>query len=189
MDTLATYTVFAGDRRIAGGDLPTILTKTKRYLDRTGAGDGQLLIFDDESGRQVEHDFRGTLEAMLARELPQPAAPGPGRPRLGVLSREVSLLPKHWEYLEAEPNGISAALRRLVEEAMKRNAGSQRARLAREAAGRFMTVMAGDRAGFEEASRALYAKDRPRFEQLIGKWPRDVREHLRSMAERIGDWS
>ncbi|HEX2675004.1 MAG TPA: DUF2239 family protein, partial [Polyangiales bacterium] len=107
---------------------------------------------------------------------------GPGRPKLGVISREVSLLPKHWDYLEAEPNGISAALRRLVEAAMKRNSGTQRARLALEATGRFMTTMAGDLPGFEEALRALYAKDHEAFEARIRKWPKDIRKQLQRMA-------
>ncbi|NVL67960.1 DUF2239 family protein, partial [Escherichia coli] len=117
-------------------------------------------------------------EEVLARAAPEPPRVGPGRPKLGVVSREVSLLPRHWEWLEIQPNGISAALRRLVEEARKRDPEGDRARLAIEAASRFMSAMAGDLPNFEEASRALFAKDDERFVSLIAEWPADVRNHL-----------
>jgi hypothetical protein len=187
MENEPTFTVFAGERRVATGDLKTMLRKTWRYLG--GERTVSVLIFDDTTGRQMEFSFRGSLDEVLARESPPPAPAGPGRPKLGVVSREVSLLPRHWDYLEAEPSGISAALRRLVEEAMKRDPGAQRARLAREAVARFMTVMAGDRPGFEEASRALFARDQVRFERLIRDWPRDVRKHVQRMAGAITDWA
>ncbi|HEY3352187.1 MAG TPA: DUF2239 family protein [Polyangia bacterium] len=107
---------------------------------------------------------------------------GPGRPKLGVVCREVSLLPRHWEWLAQQPNGISAALRRLVDDARKREPDRERARRARDAASRFMTVMAGDRPGFEEASRALYAGERERFAALTSDWPEDIRRHLARLA-------
>ena len=122
---------------------------------------------------------------MLARELPQRPKSGPGRPKLGVVSKEVTLLPRHWAWLEQQPQGISAALRRLVEEASKREPDRQRARLARDAASRFMWSMAGDRPNFEEASRALFAIDRARFDQLVRDWPADVREHLSRITEPV----
>jgi hypothetical protein len=121
----------------------------------------------------------GAVDAGAADAAPRS---GPGRPRLGVVSREVTLLPRHWEWLEQQPNGISAALRRLVEEARRREPGPERARRAREAAGRFMTVMAGDRPGYEEASRALYARDRRRLAALIRRWPADVRAHVQRLV-------
>ncbi|APR88576.1 hypothetical protein A7982_13925 [Minicystis rosea] len=99
-----------------------------------------------------------------------------------MVSREVSLLPHHWEWLEQQPNGISAALRRLVEEARKREPEKEQARLAKEAASRFMTAMAGNLPDYEEASRALFAGDRARFTKLIRKWPKDIRKHLERTA-------
>jgi hypothetical protein len=181
MDAVRTYSAFAGERCLASGELDAVLRRTKAFLDREPKAG--VLVFDESTGRQVEFDFRGTIDEVLERELRQPVrAAGPGRPKLGVISREVSLLPKHWDYLEAEPNGISAALRRLVEAAMKRNSGTQRARLALEATGRFMTTMAGDLPGFEEALRALYAKDHEAFEARIRKWPKDIRKQLQRMA-------
>ena len=176
MDDAPTYSAFADDRLIASGPLRTLLAATKTWLD--GHERARLLVFDDETGREVDFDLRGTLDQVLARALPPAAAPRPGRPRLGVVGREVSLLPRHWEWLEQQPNGISAALRRLVDEARKRDPGKQKARSLREAASRFMTSMAGDFPGFEEASRALFAGDERRFERLVRGWPVDIRKHV-----------
>src|SRR5690242_5597435 len=141
-----------------------------------------MLTFEDQTGKQVDFDLRGTLADVLTRHA-APARVGPGRPKLGVVAREVSLLPRHWEWLEQQPNGISAALRRLVDEARKRAPGKERARLAREAASKFMWAMAGDLPGFEEASRALFAKDQGRLERLIRGWPEDIREHLSRLVQ------
>jgi hypothetical protein len=183
--SLPTYTAFAGDTRIASGDLRTMLTGAAERL-RVGEHRA-LLVFEDWSGRQVDFDLRGTAEEIVARAEaarvdatavdPSPEARR-GRPKLGVVSREVSLLPRHWEWLESQPNGISAAIRRLVDEARKREPEKERARHAVEAASRFMSAMAGDRPGFEEASRALFAHDRERFLELVRPWPADVRAHL-----------
>jgi len=118
---------------------------------------------------------------VLARAM-RPLRAGPGRPRLGVVGREVSLLPRHWDWLEAQPGGASAALRRLVDEARKRDPAQQRIRQAIEAAYRFMTALAGDRPGYEEATRALYAGDRARFASLIAAWPPDVVCHIERLA-------
>jgi hypothetical protein len=171
-----TYAAFAGERLVASGSLETLLARAKQHLDE--GGDPSLLIFEDQTGRQVDFDFRGSLDEVLARAAPVPPRPGPGRPRLGVVSREVSLLPRPWEFLERQPNGISAALRRLVDEARQREPDQGRARGAREAAGRFMWAMAGSLPGFEEASRALFAADQARFEELVRAWPVDIRAHL-----------
>ena len=174
-----TYAAFAGERLIAGGELEGVLSKVKKRLEKDDSE--QLLIFEEQSGRQVDFDFRGTLEEVLERELPQPVPQGPGRPKLGVVSREISLLPAHWTWLEEQPNGISAALRRLVDEASKRDPDKQRARKAREAAGRFMTALAGDRPHFEEAMRALYAGDREEVTELTSRWPKDIRAQITRM--------
>jgi uncharacterized protein len=174
MEPAPTFSAFADSRLIASGPLRAVLTETRAWLDRKERA--ALLIFDDQSGRAVDFDLRGTVAQVLARALPPPdATPRPGRPRLGVVGREVSLLPRHWEWLEQQPNGISAALRRLVDEARKHEPGRQRARAIRDAASRFMTAMAGDLPGFEEATRALFAGDERGVERLVRGWPVDVR--------------
>ena len=177
-----TYSAFAGDTLVASGDLRAMLTAAWQRL--CAKPDEMLLIFEDWTGRQLDFDFRGTADEAVARaEAAHPsheaqAGARRGRPKLGVVSREVSLLPRHWEWLEEQPNGISAALRRLVDEARKREPEKEHARRAVAAASRFMSALAGNRPGFEEASRALFAGDHARFSELIRGWPADVRRHL-----------
>lgn len=180
MDELpARYTAFVGTRRLAAGELRDILPRLKRQFDEDrGAA---LLVFDDRTGAQVDFDLRGSPDEVLARAMPTPVR-RPGRPRLGVVSREVSLLPRHWEWLEQQPSGISAALRRLVDEARKAAPGREHGRQLRSAASRIMTAMAGNLPGYEEASRALFARDQRRFEDLVASWPPDLRDHLVGMT-------
>jgi hypothetical protein len=187
MDGNGNYTSFAGMRLIASADLKSMLLRTKEYLD--GAAGEPVLIFADQTGQQVDFDFRGTPAEVLQRAAADKPRPGPGRPKLGVVSREVTLLPRHWEWLAQQPNGISAALRRLVDEARKHAPEAERARLAREAASKFMWSMAGNFPGFEEASRALFAQDHAAFEQLIRDWPEDIRQHLLRLAAQPPDAS
>ncbi len=174
------YTAFAGNDLLASGTLEEILRALKPRFDRDRAS--MMLIFEDRTGRPVDFDLRGTLADVLARYRPAAAHIGPGRPKLGVVPREVSLLPRHWEWLEQQPTGASAAIRRLVDEARKRDPGEQQTRLATEAAGRFLSAMAGNLPGYEEATRALYARKQKQFEQLIRKWPKDIRKHAQRLA-------
>jgi uncharacterized protein len=180
--SLPSYSAFSGDRLIAFGLLAEVLSAAKAHVD--SCEDPQLLIFEDRTGRQLDFDFRGSLAEVLAKALPSPERTGPGRPKLGVVSREVSLLPRHWEWLENQPQGLSAGLRRLVEEARKQNPAEQRARKGREALNRFMTAIAGNRANYEEATRALFACDHARLEELIAEWPEDIRAHVLRILEQ-----
>jgi hypothetical protein len=173
-----TYTAFQGHRLLVQGPLGEVLRQAKPCLD---AGEN-LLIFEDRTGKQVDFDVRGTEEEMLAREAPEAPRPGPGRPRLGVTAREVTLLPRHWQWLDEQRGGASATLRRLVDEARKGDDQRFRAGQAAEAAGRFLTAIAGDHPHFEDVTRALYAADRPRFTALMADWPTDVRTHALTLA-------
>ena len=178
-------TAFKGPRCIAAGELADVALKAKTAVDK---GE-QVLIFDDTTSESIEVDFRGSAEDVL-RRLAQtegnqatPDGPrGPGRPKLGVVAREITLLPRHWDWLNAQPGGASVALRKLVEEARRANGGKDRVRQSQQAAYRFMSIMAGNRPGFEEATRALFAGHRDRFDQLIAPWPKDVRHHARKLA-------
>jgi hypothetical protein len=140
---------------------------------------GEFLVFDDATGRQVDLDTRGTPEEISARySEPAPAEPrGRGRPRLGVVAKEVTLLPRHWDWLSSQPGGVSVALRKLVDQARRDSGDRDRIRAAQEAAYGFMSAIAGNLPGFEEASRALFAYDRRRFGELIAGWPEDVRDY------------
>jgi hypothetical protein len=184
---------FEGSRRIASGDLAHVAVKTKPVIDR--GGKGPVLIFHDRTGELIEVDFRGTVEDVLERlagkdggpapgvqAAAEPEARGPGRPKLGVVAREVTLLPRHWDWLGTQSGGASVALRKLVEEARRANDGKDRLRQAQEAAYRFLSAMAGNQAGFEEATRALFGGNQERFNEMSESWPPDVREHARKMA-------
>lgn len=172
--TEPTYAAFAGTRLVAAGPLRDVLPVLKRRFD-ADRGDA-VLVFDDATGRQVDFDLRGSLDDVLERA--EPNAPrGPGRPRLGVTSREVTLLPAHWAWLERQPGGISGTLRRLVKRAIEANPGKEHARQVRAALSGVLSALAGDRPNYEEACRALFAGDTARFEALIQRWPKDIRDH------------
>jgi hypothetical protein len=185
MDTIA----FHNTRRIASGPLREAALAAREVLERDPGA--HVLLFDADTSRRIELDFRGDVEDLLERvdaiERPRPeqAPPsrrGPGRPRLGVVAREVTLLPRHWEWLGKQPGGASVALRRLVEQARKAPGNDRRE--AREIAYRFISQMAGDLPGFEEATRALFAGSEPGFRSATRKWPRDVRAHAFELADR-----
>lgn len=183
-----TYTAFSQERLVAGGPIETVALETKKWLDQGGE---PVLLFEDQTGQQIDLDLRGTPDEALARlhehpwlQRQQQAAekrPGPGRPKLGVVSREVSLLPRHWDWLNGQPGGASVTLRKLVEETMKKSQGKDRARLSRDAAAKFMWAMAGNLPGFEAASRALSRKEYDSFDRLIEEWPADIRDHVRRL--------
>ena len=182
------FTAFLGPNWLASGPLAEVAIAVMK-ASRIAAAP-PTIIFDDASGRPIDLDLRGTEREIVAR-LPQPApdpetlvnhpaAPEPrgrGRPKLGVVAREVTLLPRHWDWLATQPGGASVALRKLVEEARRTDGDRDRSRAARDAAYHFMSAMAGNLPGFEEASRALFADDRRRFAGLIAGWPDDVRDH------------
>lgn len=186
------WIAFSQGKCIASGTPREVAADVKRFVD-SPATDG-VLVFDANTSLLIEIDLRGSLSAVLKRLPTQeqesaPDTPSPissartaGRPRLGVTAREVTLLPRHWEWLAAQPGGASVALRKLVEQALRSSKEADRLRQAQEAAYRFMTVMAGDRPGFEEATRALFAGDIGRLQQFVSKWPRDIRNHVLSLA-------
>ena len=183
------FTAFEGQRRLATGPIAEVALAIK---GSTRPGASPIAIFSDSNGRPIDLDLRGSNTEVLARlsamspmitEEAGPSEPrGRGRPKLGVVAREVTLLPRHWEWLAAQPGGASVALRKLVEEARKANGDRDRHRAARDAAYHFMSAMAGNLPNFEEASRALFADDRRRFTSLIAAWPADIRDHVVKLA-------
>ena len=180
-----TYTAFQADRCIATGTAEQVAVAARQAL--LADGHIALLIFDDQTGRQVDMDLRGSEDELRQRLRPAPIEParlvrGPGRPRLGVVAREVTLLPRHWEWLAAQPGGASVTLRKLVDLARRENAWQDEVRQAQAACDRFMMAMAGDRPGYEAASRALYAGDAAAFREHIAQWPVDIRAHAARLA-------
>ncbi|HEY2211316.1 MAG TPA: DUF2239 family protein [Bradyrhizobium sp.] len=187
-----THIAFEGDRCIASGDLRDVISAAKQTLDRRQ--DASIAVFDGRTGGPIDIDFRGTIDDILAR-LPDIAGPptpaeeaaapnprGPGRPKLGVVAREVTLLPRHWEWLAQQSGGASVALRKLVDEARRANKDRDRIRHAQEAAYRFIAAIAENKPHYEEVTRALFAGDAERFEAWTVSWPADVRDHARRLA-------
>jgi len=182
---------FDGDTCIADGPLAEVAVEAKRSLSRSS--NPRLLVFDATTSRPVELDLRGDLDEVRERyagdsaETASEPPPRRGRPRLGVVSKEVTLLPRHWAWLGTQPGGASATLRRLVEHARKDQSGSDRIRQAQDATYRFLHVVAGDRPGYEEALRALFAGDGDLFRRESERWPADLRDHARRLAAPVFD--
>lgn len=198
-DLPATIIAFAGHRCLGFGDPLLVATKARQTLDKSD--DILLLIFDATTSRPVEIDLRGTLaevQKRIARRMPVPSGEAmmetpaprrPGRPKLGVVAREITLLPRHWEWLSQQPGGASVAIRKLVEDARRANSARDRTREGQESLHRFMTAMAGDLPHYEDALRSLYAGERKGFDTAIAKWPADVRDHVKRLAGLVFEGS
>lgn len=170
------FVVFAGPVRAGSGDLADVAAAARRAQDE--ADPAPVVVFDRRTGAVVDLDLRGSESEVAARYAAQAGSrTNRGRPKLGVVAREVTLLPRHWDWLARQPGGASVNLRRLVEEARRSDAGAARAR--RDRAYRFMAAMAGDLAGFEEAARALFAGDRDRLDERLALWPADIADEVR----------
>lgn len=190
--TPRTLTAFAGFQRIASAPRRELLAQLRATPQ---PADILLRIFNDANGERLDLDLRpdavdapdDTPLDLPPAEPEAPATRSVGRPRLGVVAREVTLLPRHWEWLSRQSGGASVALRKLVEEASRANEARDAVRASREAAYRFMAEIAGDLSGFEEATRSLFAGDRLRFDTLVEPWPEDVRTYLAALA--AASWS
>ncbi|MBX3020266.1 MAG: DUF2239 family protein [Bdellovibrionales bacterium] len=187
MESTLLYTAFEGHKLLATGQLQDVALKMLRRL-RTNPS-ASVLLFADATGREMDLDLRGSEADALERlKIFVPAktetlvSTGPGRPKLGVVAREVSLLPRHWEWLATQSGGASATLRRLVEEAKKGAGGKEAIKAAQERTYKVMSTLAGDLPNYEEALRALYAKDKRKFQALTREWPGDIRDYTKRLA-------
>jgi hypothetical protein len=172
--TVSSVTAFRAGRRLAAGAVADVtpILRAAAALDPA-----PILVFDDATGRAVDLDLSDAPPVP-----PAEPAPAKGRPRLGVVAREVTLLPRHWDWLAAQPGGASAALRRLVDEARRADGAATATRQAREAAYRVMTALAGDEPGFETAIRALFAGDRAGMAAAMIAWPADIHAYAMALA-------
>ncbi len=176
-----TYTAFLSNRRIAHGSLADVAVAVRQAESPV-----PVLIFDDITGRQLDVDTRGTDDEIRARYASPPEVPrGRGRPKLGVVPREITLLPRHWDWLNAQKGGASVTLRRLVDEARRSGGDKRLVKAAHERAYNFAYAIAGNFTNFEESTRALFANDRERFEQLTLGWPPDIRDHAIALGFTI----
>jgi uncharacterized protein len=196
------FVVFEGSQCLARGSLAQVALQYKAAVDARPFA--RFMVFNASTSEIIDLDHRGTPEEVLARlpasvgtqpegldpqdplgtEASKPLAPaGPGRPKLGVVAREVTLLPRHWAWLASQPGGASVAMRKLVEQARRDGQTQDKRRQSQEASYRFMSAMAGSLEGFEEAARALFAADPVRFATLISSWPADIQMHLLQLAQ------
>lgn len=194
-----TVTAFRGHERLATGALRDVARVVWRAVKDAESHHGAVLVFDDATGRVIDLEMRGDERAMLAHvdvmlrtsqaapvqtsgESVDPVPRPRGRPKLGVVAREITLLPRHWEWLSTQPGGASVALRKLVDAARRTNTDEDRTKAARDVAYRFMHAMAGDLSQFEEVIRALYRGDEARCRALIAEWPRDIAAYSTQLA-------
>jgi uncharacterized protein len=186
---LRTYLAFNGPICFATGSLASVTAATRDLFARDPGS--QIIVFDAQSSEVSDFDYNQISEPYLEEVSEEVSehltnvSPGPGRPKLGVVAREVTLLPRHWDWLKAQPGGASVALRKLVEQAKRDNAGADQIREAQATSYKFMSAMAGGFVGFEEASRALFAANKVVFEALIATWPADICSHLRKLSAPI----
>lgn len=182
--SLPLYSAFLDGKRFVTGPLHEVAVAVLRA--RQAGPETYPLILSNATGQPIDLDLRGDEKAVAARyTVAAPIQPpkGRGRPKLGVVAREVTLLPEHWDWLAAQPGGASVALRKLVHEARRGGGDAARTRQAHDRAYHAMSTLAGDLAGFEEASRALYAGDRARLLAHMATWPDDVRAYVLELAE------
>ena len=183
---------FEGHELIAAGPLAAVVLVVKQVITRGETA--PVLIFEDANSQPVELDLRGSADDIVARLAAAPvtdeatteAAPrGPGRPKLGVVAREITLLPRHWDWLSTQTGGASVALRKLVETASRAGEKRDQKRQAQEICYRFLSAIAGNLAGFEEATRTLFADDAAGFDAAVTPWPEAVRDHAQTLAARV----
>jgi len=175
------YAAFHGTRLVDRGPLRRVLATVKGLP--ADAGGVPVSIFDEGAGREVDFDLRGSLDEVLQRVAPAEPKRRVGRPRLGVISREVTLLPGHWAWLDRQRGGASSTLRRLVDAALRRDENRVAPQV--DATYRIMSALAGNLPGFEEAARALYGAQWDRFGQLVTAWPGSVGPYFLGRLEEI----
>ncbi len=181
-DLAHTYTAFAGNHRLVSGPLAQVAVAVKNAESASPTAP-PVLIFSDHTGKAIDVDTRGEDDDIIARYSPPPEPPrGRGRPRLGVVAREITLLPRHWDWLNEQSGGASVTLRKLVDDARRAGGDRHLVKKAHEAAYTFMHAIAGNLPHYEDATRALFANDRARFELLIAEWPHDIRVHAIALA-------
>lgn len=183
---MRTFTAFTGHSRLASGPIEAVAESARSYA--SGAAGQPLLVFDDANGQVIDLDLRGSAAAVLDRLAAHPQLVAPvrkrGRPKLGVSSKEVSLLPRHWDWLKAQDSSSSATLRRLVEKAMKESPGQAISKAGRDAAYAVMSALGGNFEHYEEVCRALFADDWSTVTELVGRWPNDVAAYVLELGSR-----
>jgi len=184
-----TYTAFEGYKLLSHGDIETVALDVRKALKKDS--NKSVLIFSDSTGRQIDLNLNGYESEVLERLKVFAAPPvsthigGVGRPKLGVVSREISLLPQHWEWLSNQEGGASSVIRRLIDAKMNTSllSAKEKTKKVQEVVYKFLSAVAGNLPNFEEVVRYLYRKDKKKFEDLMSDWPSDVSKHASFLAK------
>jgi uncharacterized protein len=187
------WIAFIGNDRITQGSPHVVIHAVHAIVGVQG--ENNLLLFDAVTSARIDIDWRTDLLTILKQYATEhveitdnsasenPAPRQAGRPKLGVVAREITLLPRHWEWLSTQTGGASVTLRKLVEQAQRQSKNADQRRLAQESTYRFMSTMAGNNVGFEEATRALFAGDMGKLRAIVASWPSDVARHCLHLAQ------
>lgn len=183
---------FIGTKILKTGPLIEVVLAMKEEVAKDKFA--HILCFLDETGAMVDFDLSGTNEQVIAKLLANNTqetkeeqkaettnAPKSGRPKLGVTAKEVTLLPRHWEWLAAQRGGASATLRRLVELAAKDSISIETRKSAQNATYRFLQNIAGDFENYEEVLRAIFADDFEKMRKLMQNWPQDIQNYAQKL--------
>lgn len=181
MNPQTIYTAFSGHTLIAQAQLPEIALKLK-HLSETAEN---ILIFNDQTGRQIDLDLSGSEQEIQQRYSEPEPAKKVGRPKLGVISREITLQKKHWDWLDQQSASASALIRKLIDKELNDPASESNILLAKQATDRFMSAILGNMPNYEEATRALYQSNREVFLKMIQDYPKDLKEYLIQNTQNI----
>lgn len=182
------FSTFTPKKCLITGSLEEAALAAFHHLQSQSAE--SVLIFNDATYAIMDIDLSGGAVLVKRKAASYPTAnttakSGPGRPKLGVIGKEVTLLPRHWEWLASQKGGASVTLRKLIDNARrdpKISAQSER-KQAQDLTYKFCNAIAGDLPGYEEALRCLYAVDEEGFCNHIGEWPVDIAGRARSLAK------
>ncbi|RZG86913.1 DUF2239 family protein [Acinetobacter venetianus] len=181
MNSSTTYTAFSGDHYLASGEMMELILKIKQLQETTE----NILIFNDQTGRQTDFDYTGSEQEIRERYAEPEPTKKVGRPKLGVISREITLQKKHWDWLDQQSASASAIIRKLIDKELDDPNSESNKMLAKQATDRFMLAMLGNMPNYEEATRALYQGDREVFLKMIQDYPKDLKKYLIQKTQNI----
>ena len=184
--TKDTFSAYGPTSCIGQGELTDVALAAHRFL-RTHP-DQSALILQDSTCQIIDLDLSGD-EALLERkanhypirsQAPVPDSKDP-------ITGEITLLPRHWQWLAEQGGNASATLRRLIDEARRdpKQKADNECRRRQQLTYRFCQALCGDFQGYEDALRALYAADKDSFKTHISTWPADFALRAEALAEPI----
>ncbi|MCH7331632.1 DUF2239 family protein [Acinetobacter modestus] len=182
MNTQMTYTAFLNEQCLASGLLADVAIAIQQHANQSNS---TILIFNDQTGRQIDLDLSGSEQNIQQRYAEPEMVKKVGRPKLGVISREITLQQKHWDWLDQQSSSASAVIRKLIDKELNDPNSESNRMLAKQATDRFMSAMLGNMPNYEEATRALYQGDREVFLDLIRDYPKDIKEYLTLKTQNI----